>query len=96
MPRSLSPNHIRPLPISFTKILKSSFECFDQSSCVLTKVECSRFYHIPQSRNMAPKGPYRLCTVSTAPERAKGLIGRVVEDVKEEYTIHNLQNMESG
>jgi hypothetical protein len=44
---------------------------------------------------MAPKGPYRLCTVNTAPERAKRLIGRVVEDVKEEYTIIHAQNAES-
>ena len=43
---------------------------------------------------MAPKGPYTLCTVNTAPERAKRLIGRVVEDVKEEYTIDYLQNAE--
>jgi hypothetical protein len=42
---------------------------------------------------MAPKGPYTLCTVNTAPERAKRLIGRVVEDV-EEYTIDYLQNAE--
>lgn len=44
---------------------------------------------------MAPKGPYKLCTVNTAPERAKRLVGRVVEDVKEEYTIHHVENAES-
>jgi hypothetical protein len=44
---------------------------------------------------MAPKGPYKLCTVNTAPERAKRLIGRLVEDVKEEYTILYLANAES-
>ena len=43
---------------------------------------------------MAPKGPYTLCTVNTAPERAKRLVGRLVEDVKEEYTISYLQNAE--
>ncbi|KAG0645936.1 hypothetical protein D0Z07_8037 [Hyphodiscus hymeniophilus] len=43
---------------------------------------------------MAPKGPYTLCTVNTAPARAKILIGRLVEDVKEEYTITYLQNAE--
>jgi hypothetical protein len=43
---------------------------------------------------MAPKGPYTLCSVNTAPERAKRLIGRVVEDMKEEYTIDYLQNAE--
>lgn len=44
---------------------------------------------------MAPKGPYKLCTVNTAPERAKRLVGRVVEDVKEEYTIQHVENAES-
>jgi hypothetical protein len=44
---------------------------------------------------MVPKGPYKLCTVNTAPERAKRLIGRLVEDVKEEYTILYLANAES-
>ena len=44
---------------------------------------------------MAPKGPYTLCTVNTAPERAKRLIGRVVEDFKEYYKIDYLQNAES-
>jgi hypothetical protein len=45
---------------------------------------------------MAPKGPYKLCTVNTAPERAKRLIGRVVVDVKEEYLIDYLENVESS
>lgn len=44
---------------------------------------------------MAPKGPYKLCTVNTAPDRAKRLIGRVVQDVKEEYTIDYVENCES-
>lgn len=43
---------------------------------------------------MAPKGPYKLCTVNKVPARAKILIGRVVEDVKEEYTIHYVANAE--
>ncbi|KAG4417305.1 hypothetical protein IFR04_009595 [Cadophora malorum] len=43
---------------------------------------------------MAPKGPYKLCTVNTAPERAKRLVGRVVEDVKEDYTILYVENAE--
>ena len=48
-----------------------------------------------KSRTMAPKGPYKLCTVNTAPERAKRLVGRVVEDVKEDYTILHVENAES-
>lgn len=44
---------------------------------------------------MAPTGPYRLVTVNTAPDRAKRLIGRVVEDVKEQYTIIHAGNAAS-
>jgi len=44
---------------------------------------------------MSPKGPYKLVTVNTAPERAKRLVGRMVEDLKEEYTIQHVANCES-
>ena len=44
---------------------------------------------------MSPKGPYKLVTVNTAPDRARRLIGRVVEDLKEQYTIQHLANCES-
>ncbi len=43
---------------------------------------------------MAPLGPYKLVTVNTAPARAKLLIGRVVEDVKDQWTIDYLANAE--
>lgn len=43
---------------------------------------------------MAPTGPYKLVTCNTVPERAKLLIGRVVEDVKEKYTIIHAGNAE--
>ncbi|KAJ8063292.1 hypothetical protein OCU04_008522 [Sclerotinia nivalis] len=43
---------------------------------------------------MAPKGPYKLCTVNKVPARAKILIGRLVEDVKEDYTIEYVKNAE--
>ncbi|KAF8862266.1 hypothetical protein BDZ45DRAFT_215034 [Acephala macrosclerotiorum] len=43
---------------------------------------------------MALKGPYKLCTVNTAPDRAKRLIGRVVEDLKDTYTIKHVENCE--
>lgn len=45
--------------------------------------------------NMAPKGPYTLCTVNKIPARAKILVGRVVENVKERYTINYAANCES-
>ncbi|KAK3318611.1 hypothetical protein B0H66DRAFT_244984 [Apodospora peruviana] len=40
-----------------------------------------------------PSGPYRLVTVNTAPDRAKRLIGRVVEDLKDKYTIIHAANV---
>ncbi len=42
-----------------------------------------------------PLGPFRLVTVNTAPERAKKIVGRVVEDVRETYTIVHAGNAES-
>jgi hypothetical protein len=42
-----------------------------------------------------PSGPYKLVTVNTAPERAKVIIGRVVEAVEERYTIDYVANVES-
>jgi hypothetical protein len=44
---------------------------------------------------MATIGPFTLVTVNTAPDRAKRLIGRVVEDVKEQYTIIHAANAAS-
>ncbi|KAK4450039.1 hypothetical protein QBC34DRAFT_298087 [Podospora aff. communis PSN243] len=44
---------------------------------------------------MAPVGPFKLVTVNKAPDRAKRLIGRVVEDVKEQYTIIHAGNSAS-
>jgi len=43
----------------------------------------------------APAGPYKLVTVNTAPERAKIIVGRVVEAVKERYRIDYVANVES-
>lgn len=44
---------------------------------------------------MAPSGPYKLVTVNNAPERAQRLVGRVVEDMKDRYTIIHAGNAES-
>ncbi|KAF2666586.1 hypothetical protein BT63DRAFT_427030 [Microthyrium microscopicum] len=41
-----------------------------------------------------PKGPYRLVTVNTSPERAKKLIGRMIEDLKDQYNIEHIANVE--
>jgi hypothetical protein len=40
----------------------------------------------------SPLGPYKLVSVNKAPERAKRLIGVLVEDVKEKYTIVHVGN----
>ncbi|KAE9977279.1 hypothetical protein BLS_001535 [Venturia inaequalis] len=42
-----------------------------------------------------PLGPFKLVTVNNAPERAKRLIGRVVEEVKGRYTIVHAGNADS-
>ncbi|KAH8898857.1 hypothetical protein GQ53DRAFT_742033 [Thozetella sp. PMI_491] len=42
-----------------------------------------------------PKGPYRLVTVNNAPERAKLLIGRVTNELKDQYTIDYVGNCTS-
>ncbi|KAI5209562.1 hypothetical protein E4T39_00914 [Aureobasidium subglaciale] len=42
-----------------------------------------------------PLGPFKLVTVNTAPERAYRLIGRVVENVKDKYTILHVGNADS-
>ncbi|CAG8081535.1 unnamed protein product [Penicillium salamii] len=44
---------------------------------------------------MSAKGPFHLVTVNTAPERAKRLIGRVAEALKDQYTIVHVDNCES-
>lgn len=41
------------------------------------------------------KGPYKLATVNTVPARAKIIIGRVVEALKDRYTIDYVANSES-
>lgn len=40
-----------------------------------------------------PTGPFKLVTVNTAPDRARRLIGRVVEDVKDQYNIIHAANV---
>ncbi|OGE47553.1 hypothetical protein PENARI_c041G07910 [Penicillium arizonense] len=42
----------------------------------------------------APKGPFHLVTVNTAPERAKRLVGRVAEALSDRYTIVHVDNCE--
>lgn len=44
---------------------------------------------------MAPKGPYKLCTVNKVPERAKLVVGRFIESVKDTYIIVHAENAAS-
>ena len=41
-----------------------------------------------------PLGPFKLVTVNTSPERARKIIGRLVEAVKDKYTIVHAANCE--
>jgi hypothetical protein len=41
------------------------------------------------------KGPFTLVTVNTAPERAKRLIGRMIEQLKDRYDIVHVGNCSS-
>lgn len=43
-----------------------------------------------------PLGPFKLVTVNTSPERAKRIIGRLVEAVKDRYTIIHAANCEGN
>ena len=43
-----------------------------------------------------PHGPWKLVTVNTAPERAKLLIGRMIDILKEQYTIIHAANVEGA
>lgn len=44
---------------------------------------------------MSPSGPYKLVTVNSVPDRARKLVGRVVEEVKDQFTIIHAANAES-
>ncbi|KAF2486957.1 hypothetical protein BDY17DRAFT_321704 [Neohortaea acidophila] len=35
----------------------------------------------------SPKGPYKLVTVNTAPERAKRLVGKMIEGLSDRYQV---------
>jgi hypothetical protein len=43
----------------------------------------------------SPRRPYRLVTVNSAPERAKLLVSRVIEELKAQDTIVHVANAES-
>lgn len=43
----------------------------------------------------ARKGPFRLVTVNTSPERAKRLIGRLIEALSDDYDITHIENCQS-
>ena len=43
----------------------------------------------------ATEEPINLISVNTAPERAKRLIGILIEDVKDKYNIRHAANSES-
>ena len=40
------------------------------------------------------KGPFKLITVNKVPERAHALLGRVIQELKDRYTIEHVENVE--
>lgn len=50
---------------------------------------------LPDTAMASRKGPFKLVTVNTAPERARRLIGRLIEALKDEYDIIHADNCES-
>ncbi|OBS29453.1 hypothetical protein FPOA_03389 [Fusarium poae] len=67
-----------------------------ESCCshLASKRAASRFFKYLLRLGMSPRGPYRLMTVNTAPDRAKRVIGAMVENLKESYTIDYVVNSE--
>lgn len=83
------------------RLLKSDIENYEKkyahvgSFKRITKESSSNISQYPTMSAASPKGPFRLVTVNTAPERAKRLIGIVVEKLKDTYTIEHVANCES-
>lgn len=42
-----------------------------------------------------PLGPFKLVTVNTAPERARMIVGRLCEEIKDSYLINHVANSTS-
>jgi hypothetical protein len=47
------------------------------------------------SSSPSPLGPFKLASVNKSPERAKRLIGVLVEDMKDKYTLIHVGNAKS-
>lgn len=45
--------------------------------------------------SQARQGPFRLVTVNTAPERAKLVVGRMIEGLRDQYDIEHVANCSS-
>jgi hypothetical protein len=52
-------------------------------------------YALPAMSTSDPRGPFKLVTVNTAPERAKRLIGQVAQALSDRYVIIHAANCES-
>jgi len=64
-------------------------------SCLLLLLLNHTYHTSHKMSTTKPLGPFKLVTVNTAPERAYRLIGRVVENVKDKYTIIHAGNADS-
>lgn len=68
--------------------------CFSNTTHLAYHHHSAALYFI-MTTQPAPRGPYKLMTVNTVPARAKIIIGRVVEALKDRYTIDYVANSES-
>jgi hypothetical protein len=88
----------KPLPLGHASFISHLFLLHLETSLVSVRTLfwcCILASFCSSQQPMAPKGPYKLCTVNTAPERAKLVVGRFIENVKEIYTINHVENVES-
>lgn len=75
-------------------------ESIDRESGTLTKPAHRSSFHFWSTfiyiSTMSPKGPFRLMTVNTAPARAQRVIGALMENLKDRYTINYVANSTCG
>lgn len=77
--------HIGTLITQFENV---SYHCWTLKA--LHYIRCKTY--TPMLQVKPPKGPFKLVTVNTAPERAKRLVGRVADILSDRFTIEHVDN----
>lgn len=81
----------------FSRYLASFVDILlDQISAFREYLHLNRSNMTASHENTERKGPYRLVTVNKAPERAKLLIGRLIEALAADYDITHVGNCSSA